>query len=296
MRWNLAVAALATSWGFISVIVVGVTLGPLPLTVDRTGLAVLAIVVLLALTRRLDLLRVPRERALLAFSGALLAAHWWCYFETIKLAGAAVANFTVYTAPILLAAVAPLVLPETRSRVVLAALAPGSAGLLLIALAGGGGGRHVRPLAIVVGLLGAVTYAALVVISKRLTAELPTLTITFWDYAVATVTLAPFLVFAPRVLPYPDELPWIVLLGVVFTGLSGVLYIGLLGRVTAQAMGILSYIEPVSAALLTWAILGQSFGWQVALGGALVVTAGTMIVVLEPAEAEAVARGAATAG
>src|SRR5579884_3211807 len=150
MRWNLAVAALATSWGFISVIVVGVTLDPLPLTVDRTGLAVLAIVVLLALTRRLDLLRVPRERALLAFSGALLAAHWWCYFETIKLAGAAVANFTVYTAPILLAAVAPLVLPETRSRVVLAALAPGSAGLLLIALAGGGGGRHVRPLAIVV--------------------------------------------------------------------------------------------------------------------------------------------------
>ena len=55
-------------------------------------------------------------------------------------------------------------------------------------------------------------------------------------------------------------------------------------RVTAQAIGILSYIEPVSAALLTWAILGQSFGWQVAVGGALVVLAGTMIVVLEPAD------------
>ena len=296
MRWNLAVAALAASWGFISVIVVGVTLGPLPLTVYRTGLAALAILALLAVMRRLDLLRVPRERMLLTVSGVMLAAHWWCYFETIKLAGAAVANFTVYTAPILLAAVAPLVLPETRSRVVLAALVPGSAGLLLIALAGGGGGGHVRPLAIAIGLLGAVTYAALVVMSKRLTAELPTLTITFWDYTIATVALAPFLVLAPRVLPHPGELPWVVLLGVVFTGLSGVLYIGLLGRVTAQAMGILSYIEPVSAALLTWAILGQSFGWQVAAGGALVVVAGTTIVVFEPAEAEAVNRRVATAG
>ena len=287
MRWNLAVAALATSWGFISVIVVGVTLGPLPLTVDRTALAALAILVVLALTRRLHLLRVPGGRALLGLSGALLAAHWWCYFEAIKLAGAAVANFTVYTAPVLLAAVAPLVLPEARSRVVMAALVPGGAGLLLIALAGGGGGGHVRPLAVAVGLLGAVTYAALVLISKRLTAELPTLTIAFWDYAVATAVLAPFLAFASRVLPHPGELPWVVLLGVVFTGLSGVLYIGLLGRVTAQAMGILSYIEPVSAALLTWAILRQGFGWQVAVGGALIVAAGTIIVVLEPAEAVA---------
>jgi drug/metabolite transporter (DMT)-like permease len=47
----------------------------------------------------------------------------------------------------------------------------------------------------------------------------------------------------------------------------------------------------VSAAPLTWAILGQSFGWQVAVGGALVVLAGTMIVVLEPAEAPLEAPG-----
>jgi drug/metabolite transporter (DMT)-like permease len=58
----------------------------------------------------------------------------------------------------------------------------------------------------------------------------------------------------------------------------------LLGHVTAQAMGILAYIEPVSAALLTWAILGQGFGWQVAVGGALVVVAGALVVVFEPGE------------
>src|SRR5205814_2337526 len=50
LRWNLAVAALATSWGFISVIVVGLTLGPLPLTILRIDLAALAIVALLAAT------------------------------------------------------------------------------------------------------------------------------------------------------------------------------------------------------------------------------------------------------
>jgi drug/metabolite transporter (DMT)-like permease len=103
--------------------------------------------------------------------------------------------------------------------------------------------------------------------------------------------LAPFLATGGRVLPHLGELPWVILLGVVFTGLSGYCYVFLLRRVTAQAIGILAYIEPVSAALLTWAILGQSFGWQVAVGGALVVLAGTMIVVLEPAEAPLEAPG-----
>src|SRR2546425_610626 len=188
MRWNLAVAALATFWGFVSVIVASVTLGPLPLTLYRTGLAALALPVALAVLGRLDLLRVRTLRVPLVLSGAALAAHWWCYFETIKLAGAAVANFTVYTAPILLSVLAPMVLPESRSRVALAALVPGGGGLVL------------------------------------------------------------------------------------------------LGKVTAQATGLLSYIEPVSAALLTWAILGQRFGWQVAVGGALVVLAGIAIVLWEPAD------------
>jgi len=284
MRWNLAVAALATSWGFISVIVVGVKLGPVPLSVYRTALATLTLGAGLAASGRTDLLRVATARGRLALSGVLLALHWWCYFEAIKLAGAAVANFTVYTAPILLAVVAPLFLPERRSRVVLAAVLPGGAGLLVIALAGGGGGGHVRPLAIAIGLLGAVTYTVLVVMTKDLTARLNPLTIAFWDYAIATVAITPFLPTAARIVPHWGELPWVVLLGVVFTGISGYGYVFLLGRVTAQAMGILSYIEPVSAALLTWAILGQSFGWRVAAGGGLVVLAGAIVVLFERAD------------
>jgi drug/metabolite transporter (DMT)-like permease len=281
MRWNVAVAALATSWGFISVIVVGVTLGPVPLSVYRTALATLALAAGLTVAGRLDLLRVPTDRGRLLLSGLLLAAHWWCYFEAIKLAGAAVANFTVYTAPILLAVVAPLVLPEGRSRIALAALLPGSVGLVVIALGGGGGGGHVRPLAIAVGLLAALIYTILVLLTKDLTERLNPLTIAFWDYAIAALALAPFLPTAGRVLPHWGEVPWIVILGVVFTAITGYGYVFLLARVTAQAMGILSYIEPVSAAVLTWAILGQSFGWQVGVGGTLVVLAGALIVFFE---------------
>src|SRR5436305_7485347 len=105
MRWNLAVAALATSWGFISVIVVGVTLGPVPLSVFRTAFASLTLAGGLIVARRLDLVRVPVARSRLGLSGLLLALHRWRDFAAINLAGAAVANVTAYPPAILLAVV-----------------------------------------------------------------------------------------------------------------------------------------------------------------------------------------------
>jgi drug/metabolite transporter (DMT)-like permease len=89
------------------------------------------------------------------------------------------------------------------------------------------------------------------------------------------------------VLPVGRELPAVIALGIGFTAVSGYLYIWLLRRVTAQAIGVLAYIEPVSAALLAWAILGEELGWPVLVGGALVILGGLTVVVLEPEDAAA---------
>jgi DME family drug/metabolite transporter len=195
---------------------------------------------------------------------------------------------TVYTAPLFISAVAPFFLPESWSRVALAALVPAAAGIVLIALAGNGGG-HVRPLAVATGLGAGALYAVLVIGGKRLRLQLHPITFAFWTYLVAAVALAPVLAVSARVLPSSwREAGALLLLGVVFTGVSGVLYVTLLGHVTAQAIGVLAFVEPVTASLLAWAILGQSIGAAVVLGGALVLIAGTVVVVREPADAAAV--------
>jgi drug/metabolite transporter (DMT)-like permease len=51
--------------------------------------------------------------------------------------------------------------------------------------------------------------------------------------------------------------------------------------VTAQAAGLLAYLDPVSASFLAWAILGQDLGWQVALGGLAVLVGGALVVLYE---------------
>jgi DME family drug/metabolite transporter len=283
VRWNLSVAGLAASWGFIAVIVAGVELEASALVFWRLALAAVTVAAGIVALRRPELFRLPRLRLRTVLVGAGLGVHWFLFFLTIKLASVAVAVLCVYTAPIFLALLAPLVLPESRSRVALLALVPASAGLALIALAGEDGSA-VRPLALATGLAAAVSYAALVIGTKHLTSRLPVATIEVWYFTVAALVLAPFLLGADRVLPRGAEIVYVLLLGVVFTAVSGVLYVWLLRRVTAQTVGILAYLEPVSAAVLAWAILDEPLGAAVIAGGALVVVAGLLVVVAEPSE------------
>ena len=284
MRWNLSVAGIATAWGGVAVIVAGVELEAAVLVFLRLALAAAATAAGAAALRRAHVLRLPRAPWRLLVVGGLLAAHWWLFFQTIKLASVAFAVLVVYTAPIFLALLAPVFLPERRSRVALVALVPALAGIALVALAGEGELR-VGAAGVAAGVGAAVTYAFLVIATKRLTATVAAPTITFWSYLVAGAVLAPFLVAAERVLPRGAEIAYVLLLGVVFTALTGVVYVWLLRKVTAQAVGILSYLEPVSAAFLAWAILGQPLGPAVLGGAALVVTGGLIVVLAEPADA-----------
>jgi DME family drug/metabolite transporter len=289
MRWNLALAGLAASWGLIAVIVAGVDLDATVLVFFRLALASLTMIAVALALQRPELLRPGGGHVTLVVLGLTLAGHWFLYFETIKLSSVAVAVVTVYTAPIYLALAAPVFLPERRSLVGLAALVPASAGIVLVALGGGGEGGAVRPLAIVTGLAAGASYAALVIVTKRVRTGLPPVTIHVWTTTIAALALAPFLVTASRIVP-DDALEWasVLLLGVVFTGLSGFLYITLLGHVSAQAAGVLAFLEPVSAAFLAWAILDEPHGLAVLVGGVLVLASGVAVVLREPPDATAI--------
>ena len=287
MRWNVLLAAVAASWGLVSVIVAGVELSGEALVFWRCLLAAVSLPLLLAALGRLRSLTLPRHRLRIVGLGLLLAVHWALFFATVKRSSVAVAILTIYTAPIFVAILAPLVLPERRSRVGLVALAVSAPGLVLIALAGEAGSRP-DPLAIGLGLAAALTYAFLIIGVKTVNRDVSAFAIAFWQYMLVSAVLAPVGLAAGRFLPNAGEWPYVVLLGTVLTGFTGAVFVWTLRHVTAQAAGLLAYLEPVSASFLAWAILGQALGWEVALGGALVLAGGTLVVLYEGTDAPSV--------
>ena len=286
MRWNLALAGLATSWGLIAVLVAAVDLGAEALAFLRLALAALTLGLVALLVRRAATLRPDGRLPGLVVLGIVQGVHWLLFFEAVKLGSVALAMLTFYTAPLFLALLAPLVLPERLSRVALAALVPGSLGIALVAASGNDGSRF-GAWAVACGIGSAATYAVLVILSKRLLlARAEPITVAFWDCLVGAFVVAPALLAADRVAPRgAGEWGAVLLLGVALTGLSTLVYAGLLQHVTAQAAGILTFLEPVSAVLLAWALLGEHVEVRTLLGGVLVLLAGAVVVALEPADA-----------
>ncbi len=283
MRWNLGLAALAASWGFIAVLVAAVDLGAESLVFGRLALAAVTLALVAAVAgslRRLD----PEGRLLpLVALGIVQGAHWLLFFLAVKLGSVALAVLTFYAAPLFIAVGAPFVLRERVSRVALAALVPGGIGIALVAAGGDAGGR-VSVAALAAGLAAALAFALLVLLSKRLlSGGADPLAVAFWDCLVGAAVVAPVLLLADRVLPR-DAVEWgvVVLIGVVFTGLSTLVYVLLLRHVTAQAAGVLTFLEPVAAVLLAAAIVDEPLSTEVVVGGALVLVAGVAVVLLEP--------------
>ncbi len=285
MRWNLGLAALATAWGLIAVLAATVSLAAAPLAFWRLGLAAVTLAVVALVSGRLRSLWPGPHLVTLVALGIVQAVHWWLFFETVKRGSVALAVLTFYCAPIFLAALAPLFLPERLSNVALGALVPGGIGIALVALSGEGG-HAFGWLALACGIGSALTFAVLVILSKGLLhAGVEPLTVAFWDCLVGTVALVPTLFFAANLVP-EDAGEWlaVILLGVFFTGISTLVYAVLLRHVTAQAAGILTFLEPVSAVFLAWVFLDESLAPQAIVGALLVLLAGIGVVVYEPTE------------
>ena len=284
MRWKLALGALTASWGFIAVLVAAVDLGAEPLAFWRLALAAGTLALGAVVVGRPGLLSPGRRLPALALLGAVQGAHWLLFFLAVKHGSVALAVLTFYAAPLVLAVAAPLVLPERWSAPVLGAATIGAVGIALIALGGSDG--EASAWAVAAGLGSAATYAALVVLSKRLLlAETPPLTVAFWDCFVGALVVAPVLLLADRIVPTgAGEWGAVLALGIVLTGISTLVYVVLLRHVSAQAAGVLTFLEPVAGVLLAWALVSEEPGGWTLAGGALVLAAGLVVVLLEPSE------------
>jgi drug/metabolite transporter (DMT)-like permease len=262
-------------WGSIGVLVKQLTLSASVIVFFRLALGAAAVVGVWAIRGRLSELRLRSHRGLLVASGLALAVHWVAFFEAYKRLPVSTTILIVYVGPVLIALAAPFVLGERLQARTLYALALSLGGIALIALPSAGSGD---PLGFAAAGAAALTFAVVVLMVKRVSEHYPRETIVVWQLGIAALTLTPALVGASG-----DEIlraaPTLLVLGIVHTGVAGLLYVGALQIVKAQHASILVYLEPVTAVLWAWGILGEQPGLATVAGGALVIAAGLLIVV-----------------
>ena len=210
-----------------------------------------------------------RWRALL-LSGAMLAVHWVTFFVSVKVGGIAVATLGFASFPAFITFVEWALLRERVSRAEWLRLAVVSAGLILVTPSLSLADRGTEGL--LWGLLSGATFGMLAVINRRSLSGVNAFRVAGAQNAIVFVLLSGW------VMPNLGGVSaaswfWILVLGVVCTGLAHWLFVSSLRQLPARTAGLVVSLEPVYAIAFAWVLFGQEPSLRTVLGGALMIGA-----------------------
>ena len=219
----------------------------------------------------------PRDIVAYALLGVAMAAYQVCYFRAVTLIGVAVAALlAICSAPLMIALLAALTLGERLTPLVQVSLGMAVAGTALLVVGS-------RGLAEISGRFGAgallalaagLSYAVYAVTAKRVLSHTAPLSVAAITFALAALFLAPILGFE-RVTSSDviRAAPFLLYLGVGFTAIAYALFTLGLRRVPATVAGIVSLLEPLTAATLGVVVFGESLGARGSAGAILLIAA-----------------------
>lgn len=237
-------------------------------------------------------LRPPRDEPagrspliLVVLFGLSIAAANFTYYAALSKLPVAVAITIQYTAPALVVLWTVLADAFRPSRRVVAALVLAVAGVGLLAelpVVAARGELRLSGAGLLLAVASAFAFTTYMVTGERLGRQIGARRAVARGFVVASGLWLVVQVVRGR----PDTLlqsrfvAWIVFLAIATTIVPFLLFVWGLERVQASNAGIVSTLEPLTAAVIAFVWLGQTLsGWQIA--GALMVLAGVAVVQME---------------
>jgi drug/metabolite transporter (DMT)-like permease len=226
-------------------------------------------------TARKEIVYPHASIKLLAGTGVILSLHWLTFFLSVQLSGVAVATLTFAAFPLF-----TLIIEAIKNRIHLKTIEVAASVVIIIAVALLVKFESVTQGVLtgtVAGLISAVLFALFGIISKNLTADLPTLTVSFIQNLTVCIVLLPFLPFAKPVPNEPVEWTLLMLLGIVTTALMHQLYFYALKRLSASTCSGFVALEPVYAIIFAAIFFSEPLSARVAISGVLILSASFLL-------------------
>ena len=238
------------------------------------GSACLTLFVFLRGKRTMQLELPQKTSCLLALSGALIGVNWILLFEAYNYTSVSVATLCYYMEPTFVVILSTLLFREklTGRKVVCTVLA--LIGMVLISgVAESGASVQGEPKGILLGLAAACLYSAVVLLNKWIHGVDP-YPKTIIQLASAAVVMIPYLLLTGEFTGNTwsaGTIGLMILVGVIHTGLSYALYFASLDGLQTQTVAIFSYIDPITALVLSALILHEKLSLIGIIGAVLIL-------------------------
>ena len=237
--------------------------------------ALIIFVIVKARKSQLDREAIKRNIGWLALSSALMCCNWTCQFEAFKYTTVATGTLCYYMQPIFFIIASSLVLKEKVSARKWACVIVAFGGMILVSGVLQSGFNLGEIKGALFGIAGGFFYAMVVLINKYMKDISPVNT-TIVQFALVTVFMIPYVIAtgATAELKFTTVgVVCLIILGVVHTGIAYIFYFDSVNKLPAQTVGILSYIDPVEAVLLSALFLKEPLTIWTVIGAVMILGA-----------------------
>lgn len=214
-----------------------------------------------------------RQFMLVCLGGLALILNWVLLFSAYKHSSIAVATVVYHVQPFMLVGLGVVFFAERLSAAKVGWLLLAFAGLMLIVSAKGNGQATGADyvLGVCLALASAFFYAVAAAITKRLK-DLPAHLIVLIQMVVGALVLAPF-VDVGTVDTVEGAWTYLIIIGVVHTGLMSTLLYSAIQKIPTALVGALSFIYPIMAILVDWVAFAHPLSVLQVIGASAILLA-----------------------
>ena len=263
-------------FGTNGLIVANISLGSAEIVLMRTFLGSLFLLAIVLVKRSFSFADLKADLIPATIGGAALGLNWVLLFSAYRSAGVGLSTLTYYCGPIIVLALSPVLFREKLTWNKLLAIAAVAVGMFCIT-------GDIKPgsdvqTGILFGGGAALLYASLIVANKRVK-RLSGLNCAMYELIVAFFVVLIYLLASNvklPVIPAAEDIVWVLVIGLVNTGLAYYLYFSSLQKLPGQTVALVCYIDPLTALLVSGAFLGEKLlGVQIA--GAVLILGGACL-------------------
>ncbi|MBS6643804.1 MAG: DMT family transporter [Clostridiaceae bacterium] len=223
---------------------------------------------------KISIQALKRNFWLLIASGAAIGFNWICLFEAYKYTTISTATLCYYLAPVFVVALSPFLLKERLTLSKGLCIALSLFGMALVADVFGSYEKSPdNIIGIMFGISAAVLYAGVVLINKFFKG-ITAMESTTAQLGVASAVLLPYVLLTETISAItadPGSVFMLVVVGVVHTGFAYLIYFSSVSELKGQTVALFSYIDPITAILLSALVLGEKMNLLQAVGAVLIL-------------------------
>lgn len=211
----------------------------------------------------------------IVLSGIAMGTSWMFLFEAYQQIGVSFASLLYYCGPVIVMILSPVIFHEKLTTPKITGFIIVLIGIILIN--GTTINEKINLFGMFCGLMSAVMYFFMVTFNKK-SKEIVGMENSVIQLIVSFLTVAAFVGIKQRfVIDIPaDAWVWILLLGIVNTGIGCYLYFSPLSKLPVQTVAVCGYLEPLSAVVFAAILLDEKMT-ALQIIGAICIIGGAMV-------------------